>query len=68
MQNKIKKNRYYLASLTQAVITYFTQQKYGIRRKSAFVRQKKSLLFTNEKELRKKYVFCQKEFLIVFYD
>ena len=57
MQNKIKKNRYYLASLTQAVITYFTQQKYGIRRKSSFVRQKKSLLFTNEKELRKKNFF-----------
>ena len=23
--------RYYLASLIQAVVTYFTQQKYGIR-------------------------------------
>ena len=57
MQKKIKKNRYYLACLTHAVITYFTQQKYGIRRKSSFVRQKKSLLFANEKELRKKNFF-----------
>ena len=32
--------RYYPASLIHVVVTYFTQQKYGIRLKSAFVRQK----------------------------
>ena len=35
---------------------------------TAFVRQKKSILFTNKNELRKKKNFSQKEFFIVLYD
>ena len=57
-KKKRKMFRYYLVSLTQAVVIYLTQQKYGIRRKRAFVRQKKLLLFKNESRKKKFFLIC----------
>ena len=69
-KKKRKMFRYYLVSLTQAVVIYLTQQKYGIRRKRAFVRQKNCYYLKTNREKKNSfwYVFCWKNFLIVFYD
>ena len=58
--------RYYLASLIQAVVTYVTQQKYGIRWKSTFVWQKSLLLFKSESRKKTFYVFVGRNFLLYF--
>ena len=47
--------RYYLVSLTQAVVIYLTQQKYGIRRKRAFVRQKNCYYLKTNREKKNSF-------------
>ena len=47
--------RYYLASLTQVVVTCFAQQKYGIKRKKGFCPTKKNAII--QKRIEKKKTF-----------
>ena len=54
-KKKRKMFRYYLVSLTQAVVIYLTQQKYGIRRKRAFVRQKNCYYLKTNREKKNSF-------------
>ena len=59
--------RYHLARLIQAVATCFAQQKYDIKWKSAFVRQKnRYYLKVNQEKILFWYVFVGKNFLLYF--